>query len=478
MANLPRRPSPEHLRNEARDLQRAVTAGEAHAVARARTLHPRYAQRAHAFRLSDAQLVVARDYGFGSWVRLRTYVEAVLAFAGRPDELGERGDPVDEFLRLACLVYGSDDLTRPRTAAEMLRLDPTLAEKSIHAAAAAGDLVAAKRLLEDDPRRAAAGGGPFGWEPLLYVTYSRVAGAGSDHVAVARLLLERGASPHAGYLWDGTYLFTALTGAFGYGEDAPNQPPHSQAIGLARVLLEAGADPNDDQTIYNRHFREDDDYLELLFAYGLGGPRRGPWPARLGDEQTEPRVVVEDALAFAATNGYADRVALLLRHGVDPDGVGTRHPALKGRRPIESARAHGSAAIVELLRAAGADPPVEDPVADLYGHCLRGDRAAVRELAVHGADLVRRFPDALIEAADRGNLAGIELLLELGFDVNGGRSHTPLHCAAYEGRRAACELLLQHGADLTIRDRQHDGTPAQWARHAHHDELAQFLESR
>lgn len=35
----------------------------------------------------------------------------------------------------------------------------------------------------------------------------------------------------------------ALTGAFGYGEDSPNQPPHHESIALARLLLEAGARP-------------------------------------------------------------------------------------------------------------------------------------------------------------------------------------------------------------------------------------------
>ena len=55
---------------------------------------------------------------------------------------------------------------------------------------------------------------------------------------VARLLLDHGADPDTGYLWEGTYPFTALTGAFGGGEDRGNQPPHSQGLALARMLLE------------------------------------------------------------------------------------------------------------------------------------------------------------------------------------------------------------------------------------------------
>ncbi|MPY89091.1 MAG: hypothetical protein GEU99_14330 [Luteitalea sp.] len=83
---------------------------------------------------------------------------------------------------------------------------------------------------------------------------------------VARLLLVRGADPNAGFQWGGTYIYTALTGAFGEGEDGSNQPPHPHRDALARLLLEAGADPNDGQTLYNRHSREDDDHLRLLLS--------------------------------------------------------------------------------------------------------------------------------------------------------------------------------------------------------------------
>ena len=61
--SLPRRPSLEHLRNEARALQRRVRAGDPAALARAREFHPRFAERVDGFRLSDAQLTLARSYG-------------------------------------------------------------------------------------------------------------------------------------------------------------------------------------------------------------------------------------------------------------------------------------------------------------------------------------------------------------------------------------------------------------------------------
>ena len=375
--SLPHRPSLEHLRNEARELQRGLREGEASSLALAREFHPRFVERAESFGLSDAQLIVARSYGYASWPKLKAYVETITAFTRNPGRVPPQDDPAEEFLRLACLTYGGDDLSQPARAAEMLHSDPSLAGRSIYTAAAVGDAPAAERMLRADRSLATASGGPFAWEPLMYVAYSRLVtdDPRHSHVAVARLLLEHGADPNAGFLSNGIYLFTALTGAFGYGEDSPNQPPHHESIALAGLLLEAGADPNDDQTIYNRHFRPDNDYLELLLAHGLGKARRGPWPKRLGGHLAEPQELLEDALVFVADNDdYAERVALLLRHGVDPDGRGTQHPALEGMRPIERAHAGGAIRNFDLLLAAGARPPAADPVDTLLGLCMQGQQ--------------------------------------------------------------------------------------------------------
>src|SRR4029453_10357084 len=64
--------------------------------------------------------------------------------------------------------------------------------------------------------------------------------------------------------------FTAVTGGLGEGENGVNTPPHQHALALARLLLEAGADPNHSQTLYNRQWSPADDHLELLGEDGLG----------------------------------------------------------------------------------------------------------------------------------------------------------------------------------------------------------------
>lgn len=484
LRSLPRHPSLEHLRNEARELQRRLGEGEASSLELAREFHSRFAQRAGHFSLSDAQLIVARSYGYASWPSLKGHVETITAYTRNPGQLGAQEEPADEFLRLACLNYGGDDLSHPARAADMLHADPQLARRSIYSAAVVGDVAATERMLRADRSLARTAGGPFQWEPLLYVTYSRLVSDDPQHshLRVARLLLEHGADPNAGYLWDGAYLFTALTGAFGYGEDSPNQPPHHQSIALATLLLRAGADPNDDQTIYNRHFRPDNDYLELLLAHGLGKTRRGPWPKRLGGQLAEPERLLEDVLVFAAdSDERAERVALVLRRGVDPDGRGSQHPALEGMRPIERAHVYGARRNVDLLLAAGARPPETDPIDSLVGLCMQGDRSAVqRELSrdpAPAAAAIERHPGLLIDAAERGNIEGVTLLVEIGYDVNDLRiGQAALHLAAFNGNDELCELLLRLGADPNLQDNAFHAPASGWARHAHHDELASRLE--
>lgn len=481
-------PLPSHadlgkLKEHARTIRDQVRDGVPGALELVRTRHPRLSEltatEATGFRLADAQLTVARLFDFPSWPRLVAHLRVVAELGRSPHELpvgrvlNDDDERADELLRLACLTYGSDDPTRVPRARELLTAHPHLAGVSIHAASATGDATAAAALLDADPGLVHAQGGPFRWEPLLYLTYSRL--PDGDALATARALLEHGADPNAGYLWEGLVPpFTALTGVFGSGEG--DQPPHAHWRELARVLLQAGADANDPQTIYNwglGGLRGDDPaVLELLCEFGFGRGDGGPWRRRLGGAHPTPAQLMADELAHAARSGLPGRTRLLLAQGADPDSVGG-HPIFLGRTAYQAAVEHGHTEVVELLAAAGADTSSADARTVLVGRLLAGDGSVDRAAA---RALLPTEPGLLHTAAELGRGDATRLLVELGWDVNARRPTTPLHEAAMRDDRALAELLLTLGADRTIHDTSHDGTPAGWARYFGHDELAALLD--
>lgn len=70
---FPDRPSLEFDRKAAKALLRQLRAGETHALERAHARGVHLAQSAEQFALADAQLIIAREYGFASWPRLVQY---------------------------------------------------------------------------------------------------------------------------------------------------------------------------------------------------------------------------------------------------------------------------------------------------------------------------------------------------------------------------------------------------------------------
>jgi len=118
-AALPQDPDLDQLRNQARELQRAVRHGDSRALTRVTRWHPD-PPPAERFPLTAAQLVLAREHGFPSWARLRRYVQIVTARAWTPGPAPE-GEPLaDRFLRLACLTYSDDETADRVTAAQLL----------------------------------------------------------------------------------------------------------------------------------------------------------------------------------------------------------------------------------------------------------------------------------------------------------------------------------------------------------------------
>jgi hypothetical protein len=475
--DLPDDPHLGQLRKQARELQRAVRAADPEALALATEFHPEPVTR-QSWSLGAAQLVLARRYRFPSWPALVRYLAVIAEYRTAPDEVAPSTDPAAEFLRRACLTYSSADGALQRTAGAVLAEHPDLGHDNVWVAAARADVAAAARLLHGEAGLAVRPGGPHRWPPIAYLAYARHdPELGRDGVvATARLLLEHGADPNTGFLWHGLPSpFTLLTGCFGHGEQGTAaQPRHPQEQPLARVLLEAGADPNDAQGLYNRMFTPADDHLELLFEFGLGTGDGGPWRRRLGDQVQSPGQLLHGQLAWAATHGFTHRVALLAEHGVDLgarlDGYGVR-----GQTAYEAARTSGQFEVVRLLAERGVAVTPLSSEEEVVAAVLAGDRVAVDQLGPEAlAEARLRRPGLVVWAAVRDSPAAVRLAVELGWDVSAkARTDTPgddewetaLHQAAGEGNVELARLLLDLGADPEVRDHRFDGTPLDWARH-------------
>ncbi|HLK76993.1 MAG TPA: ankyrin repeat domain-containing protein [Streptosporangiaceae bacterium] len=484
---LPDEPSLAQLRKQAKDLRRAVLSGQPDALAEVAEHVP---DAPASFPLHTAQLVVARRYGFPSWARLRRHVEVIEQYSRFPARMtaGPPASLADEFLRLVTVYYTDDQPERWAEGRALLAGHPEITAGSVHAAAAAADITALRRILAADPAAARREGGPFRWQPLMYLAYSRVdPGVAQDAVlTAARLLLDAGADPNAGYLWHGlTTPFTVLTGVFGEGEQGPvRQPRHPHSLALARLLLQAGADPNDGQALYNRMFEPGNDHLELLFEFGLGAGDGGPWRRRLGNAADTPAEMLRGQLAWAITHGLTERVRLLVSHGVDLTA-----PFERGATATSMAATTGHPDLVDYLVAHGAPPLSLDPAEEFVTAALVADRAGLdRLLREHPglAGQVRAARPALITwAAACGRPEAVEILAGLGFDVNAmGRTDMPsdqpwqtaLHHAAGGGNLELARTLLRLGADPDIRDHRFDSPPLGWARHFGQQPLIDLLE--
>ena len=71
---IPASPSLDHLKHQAKDLAKAVRTGNKAALKRISTL---FSPSPETFRLHNAQFVIASEYGFPSWTKLKVYVESV-----------------------------------------------------------------------------------------------------------------------------------------------------------------------------------------------------------------------------------------------------------------------------------------------------------------------------------------------------------------------------------------------------------------
>lgn len=475
--SLPVHPSLESDRKRAKALLKRWRAGDPEALARAREHHPLLRRRetaAHQPTLSDAQLVVAREYGLASWPRLKHLIEALTA-------------SFDERLELlvdsAC---GGDH----RRAKALLESDPALATASLATACVVGDARTALAMVAADPALAKQKLPPKGWEPIVYVCLSQWRGhepeIASARAAIVAALLERGADPNAYALEDAGGRLPTLYGAVGRNDYAA----------AAELLLKAGADPNDGESLYHAAERAHTSCLELLLAHGADVDGRQNAYARpltflLGYKQlhanretadegvrwllergADPNLpsgpTAETALHRAASSGRDGAMAeLLIAHGADPEPRTT-----EGHTAYELAVLAGNGALVEWFEQRGdSGERAHTPAEALISACVRGDAQAARSVLAAGAPPVAELDTeqrAVIAATGWcGSTRALRLMLELGFpvDATGPSGETPLHAAAWTGQRDKVELLLGKKPPLELRCLEFGSTPLGWACH-------------
>ena len=156
---------------------------------------------------------------------------------------GERryaGPVGDEFIVAACVPRSAHALGTLEEAEAILAAQPEVALVDVYAAAILGDSDAVRRLFAEDGGRATARGGPYGWDALTYLCFSRYLRLRSSDgfVRAAEALLDAGADPNTGFFETAhepePTFESALYGAAGVAHHA----------GLTRLLLARGGDPD------------------------------------------------------------------------------------------------------------------------------------------------------------------------------------------------------------------------------------------
>ena len=425
-------PDPDQLRRQAAELLRAWRAGDPAALARAASDGLPQPPR-----LAHAQLVIAREQGLPSW-------PALMAEAER-----RRNAALDDAAytqRVLALALGRGFAApRPTQALALLQARPLLRPLALQLVLGEAHAVASTPPVP-----------PWNAPPLALVAFSSLARLGFEAALLAQLnsLLAAGASPDA-CLPD---------------PDAPERPlpalygavARARSLALVQTLLAAGADPNDNESLYHAVEQGDRRIVAALVAAGARWPGTNALFRQLDVESLHwlQQVLDLGADANELSHGTGTRplhhavqrgrslahLQLLAAHGADLaalDGQGRSlawHAARAGRQDV-----------LHWLAPHGLHPP--DGLHERFlAACAAADEPAARALLAAQPGLLAALRTAdlqlLPEQAQRGALPAVRLMLALGWPVAvpGPWDASALNQAAFRGDAAMVALLLQHGA--------------------------------
>lgn len=455
MPTLPDGANLDHLKKQAKDLLRLHRAGNTEAIARVTRTLP---FATGDLRLHDTQSCVAREYGFLSWADLSAYVQT---------QTDAEGDRIRQFLALAYAgdIIGTYNQAHPRLAAQLLNDEPALATNP-SIACATGDEAFLRRALSASTW-VNRPDGPFHLPPLVAAAHSSLVQLPEFRDRLhhaAQLLLDAGADPNQSIanrfppasvtFSDETHRLSALYGAAGVNHDPA----------LTELLLQSGADPNDNESLY--HSLENPECTRILLRHGA-------------------RIAGTNALRRAFDMSDPTALELLLAHGADPNepaGPGPTNawgaPILRAiavRRSVRHIRAlltagadpnartpsgtsayslalqTGAPEIADLLKTAGADTSLSDEE-EFVAACARADIETARRIQARRPDLPASLPVAqlrlLPDTVAWGSAAAARTMIELGWPLaarGGDWGASALNHAVFRGDAALTALLLDHG---------------------------------
>lgn len=474
MSKLPPNPSLTHLKNQAKALRKGLKAGEPQAFKRLREALPHYQGQADdalsALTLVDAQLVIAREYGFAGWVALREAVRT------------SDPDPADREVHLLEAVIQND----AETVKALLAQDPVLVHIQgpfpsfsskdeftlLHIAALKGNAEIIHALLDhgaDAEIRLV--------ENCTALTYA----IQHQQPVAVDLLIERGARVgiDAAVMMDDMERVKALLYGepdlihqIGFGDNLPINLIRSVEMG--RLLFERGADPS---TVALSGFASDPERAAFFIENGATVDIESA--TRLDDTEraqtllaTEPDLDMRELLVSVKS---VEMARLLLDHGADPNA---RAGGLHEHTPLGNAVHHfadsGRKDLAEFLIENGAEP-------DIVVAAGLDDIDQVRAFLQRDPDLASAPSYEGFTALHATRSAEIvRLLLDHGADpnarviwCNGG--YTVLQIKIWQHDLELIEILLDHGADPKGRDTMRGWTATEWAERWHRWEEARAL---
>jgi ankyrin repeat protein len=455
---LPPNPNLEYEKKQAKALLKAARAGDPTALERIRQFHPRLQQGAaqtippDSLKLSDAHLVIAREYGLSSWPQLKTHIEILRA--GLTQAFTQFADAVQQ-----------------------------------------GDTAQVQQMLAETPALAQ-------WinQPVIGFDAPPIVVAAGHSRSLVDTLLKHGADINAKSVW-WAGAFGALHGA--QAEMAQHLIERGITVDIhaaveqglmdrVRQLLDADPSlihaPGPDGQ-HPLHFARSEAMVDFLLAQGADLEARdvdhcgtaAQW--MVGARSSLARYLLQRGaqpdIYMACALGERDLVQRLI--DADPDVLNRRigqandpqvlrAPGLHiyvyslgdNQSPHHVAAHAGHIALYHVLMERSS------PLRQFVAACERMDLEAARSFLKTHPDMVRSLSPQdqrlLADAAWGNRLEAVRMMLEAGFDpqVRGADESTPLDRAAFHGFIAVIRLLLQHNPPLHLTN-AYGGTPLETA---------------